>query len=54
MRAQHMVTVAEVVRLYRVKASYVYWLASTQRWRRLRHEGRVYYDLADVDRALGK
>lgn len=49
-----LVTVAEVARMYQVKVSYVYWLASTRKWKRLRHEGRVYYRLEDVDAALGR
>ena len=49
-----LLTVAEVARMYQVKVSYVYWLASTRKWRRIKHEGRVYYDHADVDQVLGK
>jgi hypothetical protein len=49
-----LLTVAEIARLYQVRPSYVYWLASMHKWRRLKHEGRVYYDLDDVDRALGR
>jgi hypothetical protein len=52
--APQLLTVAEVARMYQVKATYVYWLASTRKWRRIKWEGRVYYDLDEVDAALGK
>jgi hypothetical protein len=33
-------------------AVYVYRLASMHGWRRLHHQGRVYYDVLDVATAL--
>jgi SH3-like domain-containing protein len=46
-------TVEQVAWLYRKRRSYIYRLAYIHQWRRIRHQGRVYYDLNDVDRDLG-
>ena len=51
--AVRLATAHEIAHNYRRRLSYVYRLASLHGWRRIRHEGRVYYDLADVDRDLG-
>lgn len=52
--AVRLATVGEVAKLYRCRPGYVYRLAYLHRWRRIRHDGRVYYDLDDVDAALGR
>jgi hypothetical protein len=47
-----LLTPAEVAKAYRYELSYVYRLASMHGWKRLRYEGRVYYDVLDVATAL--
>lgn len=47
-------TAADVARNYRVPIARIYLLAHRKGWRRLKWEGRVYYDLADVDKVLGR
>jgi len=44
----------EVVGAYHVDLARVYLLAHRKKWRRIKYGGRVYYDLADVDRTLGR
>jgi hypothetical protein len=52
--ALRLTTAADVARNYRLALGTVYVLAHRHHWRRLRHDGRVYYDLADVDKVLGR
>jgi hypothetical protein len=47
-----LMTPAEIAKAYRYELSYVYRLASMHDWRRLRYQGRVYYDVLDVATAL--
>ena len=52
--AVRLLSVAEIAANYRVQPSYVYRLAYLHHWRRIRLDGRVYYDIADADRHLGR
>jgi hypothetical protein len=52
--AVRILSAAEVAANYGVKQSHVWVLAHRHGWRRIKHGGRVYYDLADVDKVLGK
>lgn len=47
-------TASDVARIYKTTTSYVYRLACTHKWRRIRHNGSVYYHAEDVDKSLGK
>lgn len=47
-------SVQDVARLYKTTTAYVYKLASAHKWRRIRHNGSVYYNSEDVDKSLGK
>lgn len=48
-------TLAEIMRIYRVRRSYVYKLACLHRWGRYRHpDGGVRYRREDVDRSLSE
>ena len=49
-----LVTVPEIAHNYGVKPGYIHVLAHRKKWRRIKHGGRVYYDLADVDKVLGR
>lgn len=49
-----MMTAAEVARAYKTTLGYVYKVASLRKWRRLRHNGRTYYNADDVGKTLGK
>ena len=52
--AVRLLNVAEIAANYGVSAGYVHLLAHRKKWRRIKYGGRVYYDLADVDKALGR
>lgn len=52
--AIRILSAAEIVEVYGVKLGHVWVLAHRHGWRRIKHGGRVYYDVADVDRVLGK
>lgn len=52
--AVQLLTPREVARTYHVKVSYVYRLAYLHGWRRIKLGKDVYYDLTQVDAALGK
>lgn len=47
-------TAAEIVATYGIDRASLYVLAHRKKWRRIKLHGRVFYDLADVDKALGK
>lgn len=49
-----LLSAAEVAGAYRLSVGHVHLLAHRHKWRRIRHGGRVYYALADVDRVLGR
>jgi hypothetical protein len=53
-QAIRLATPQEAAQDYDTTIGYVYKLARRDQWRRIRHEGRVYYDLNDIDRTLGK
>lgn len=52
--AVSLISVAEIARNYGKSPGHVHLLAHRLGWRRIKWQGRVYYDLADVDKALGK
>lgn len=52
--AVRLLTVAEIAANYGVRPSHVHVLAHRKKWRRVKWQGRVYYDLADVDAVLGQ
>lgn len=52
--AVHLLSVAEIAATYHVRVGYVHLLAHRNKWRRVKWQGRVYYDLDDVDKALGR
>lgn len=49
-----LVNVVEVARNYGKSVGNVHLLAHRHKWRRIKWQGRVYYDLAEVDAVLGK
>lgn len=49
-----LITAQEAAGLFHTSVSYVYKLASLHKWRRVRHSGRIYYDLLEVAERLGK
>jgi hypothetical protein len=49
-----LLTVAEIAQTYGVRPGHIHVLAHRKHWRRIKLHGRVYYDLADVDKALGQ
>jgi hypothetical protein len=51
--AYALVTPQQAAANYRTTVAYIYKLANRDRWRRIRHAGRVYYDLHEIDRTLG-
>lgn len=51
--AVRLLNVAEIAAVYGISKGNVHVLAHRKKWRRIKHDGRVYYDLADVDKALG-
>lgn len=51
--AVQLLDVREIAATYHVRPGYVHVLAHRHKWRRIKHGGRVYYDLADVDAVLG-
>jgi hypothetical protein len=52
--AVRILSVSEIAKSYGKRPSHVHVLAHRHGWRRIKHGGRVYYDLADVDKVLGK
>ena len=54
MNAVQLLSASEVAGAYHVSVGYVHLLAHRKKWRRIKYGGRVYYDLADVDRTLGR
>lgn len=52
--AVRLLSAAEVAANYKLRLGYVHVLAHRHKWRRIKHGGQVYYDLADVDATLGQ
>lgn len=52
--ALRLLSASEVAANYGIKPGHVWVLAHRHNWRRIKHDGRVYYDLADVDKVLGR
>lgn len=52
--AVRLLSVPEIARIYGRRPSHIHVLAHRHKWRRLKHDGRVYYDMADVDKVLGQ
>jgi hypothetical protein len=52
--AVRLLAASEVAKAYGIKPGHVWVLAHRHGWRRIKHGGFVYYDLADVDKVLGK
>jgi hypothetical protein len=51
--AVRLLTPREIAKTYGQSLSAVYVLAHRKKWRRIKWQGRVYYDLAEVDATLG-
>lgn len=51
--AVRLLTPQEIAKTYGQNLNSVYVLAHRKKWRRIKWQGRVYYDLAEVDAALG-
>lgn len=51
--ATRLVTADQIAWQYRVDHARIYLLAHRKKWARIKWQGRVYYRLADVDKALG-
>jgi hypothetical protein len=51
--AVRLLTPQEIAKNYGRNLSAVYVLAHRKKWRRIKWQGRVYYDLAEVDAELG-
>lgn len=51
--AVRLLSVAEIAHNYGVKPGHVHVLAHRKKWRRIKLDGLVYYDLVQVDDALG-
>jgi hypothetical protein len=49
-----LITPADAARDYRRQLGHIYVLASRHGWHRIRWQGRVYYDLNEVDAVLGR
>lgn len=52
--AVRLLSAKEVAVAYGKEVAHIHVIAHRKRWRRIKHEGQVYYDLADVDAALGR
>lgn len=52
--AVRLLTVAEIARVYSKTPGHVHLLAHRKKWRRIKYGGRVYYNLDDVDKTLGR
>lgn len=51
--AVRLITPQEIAKSYGVTLGSVYVTAHRKGWRRIKWQGRVYYDLAEVDAVLG-
>lgn len=51
--AVRLLTPQEIAKNYGVPLAGVYVIAHRKKWRRVKWQGRVYYDLAEVDQVLG-
>ena len=49
-----LLTPQEIAKNYGVPVGGVYVIAHRKKWRRIKWQGRVYYDLAEVDKTLGR
>lgn len=49
-----LMSVTEIAKSYGKKPGHIHLLAHRFGWRRIKWQGHVYYDLDDVDKALGK
>lgn len=52
--AVRLLSAEEVAAVYGRSVAAIHVLAHRKKWRRIKYGGRVYYDLADVDKALGR
>lgn len=48
------ITAREASRIYRCTLGHIYNMALRDKWRRVRHGGRIYYHPEDVDKTLGR
>lgn len=51
--ADSLATPEQAAKAYKTSVGYIYKMASLHKWRRLRHDGQVYYHWDDVSKTLG-
>lgn len=54
MTSDKLATPADAAAAYKTTVAYIYKMASLKRWRKVKHEGRIYYHWDDIGRDLGK